>query len=53
MTPEFAPLQNDLIIRTAWGRSTSCKALQMLIPSQGQEVERPPMWVMRQGITAH
>ncbi|KAL3418977.1 uroporphyrinogen decarboxylase [Phlyctema vagabunda] len=28
----FAPLQNDLILRTAWG----------------QKVERPPCWVMRQ-----
>lgn len=28
----FAPLQNDLLLRAAWGK----------------EVERPPMWVMRQ-----
>jgi len=32
MAHQFEPLQNDLIIRTAWG----------------QKVERPPMWVMRQ-----
>jgi len=32
MAHNFEPLQNDLIIRTAWG----------------QKVERAPMWVMRQ-----
>ncbi|KUJ22250.1 uroporphyrinogen decarboxylase [Mollisia scopiformis] len=32
MAHQFEPLQNDLILRTAWG----------------QKVERPPMWVMRQ-----
>ncbi|KAI9642200.1 Uroporphyrinogen decarboxylase in heme biosynthesis [Ciborinia camelliae] len=32
MEHQFEPLQNDLILRTAWG----------------QKVERPPMWVMRQ-----
>ncbi|KAM3066024.1 Uroporphyrinogen decarboxylase in heme biosynthesis [Clarireedia jacksonii] len=32
MDHQFEPLQNDLIIRTAWG----------------QKVERPPIWVMRQ-----
>ncbi|EPE29586.1 UROD/MetE-like protein [Glarea lozoyensis ATCC 20868] len=32
MGHQFEPLQNDLIIRTAWG----------------EKVERPPMWVMRQ-----
>ncbi|EDO00410.1 hypothetical protein SS1G_14280 [Sclerotinia sclerotiorum 1980 UF-70] len=32
MEHQFEPLQNDLILRTAWGH----------------KVERPPMWVMRQ-----
>ncbi|KAK1769953.1 uroporphyrinogen decarboxylase [Phialemonium atrogriseum] len=32
MTHSFEPLQNDLLLRAAWG----------------QKVERPPMWVMRQ-----
>jgi len=32
MAHQFEPLQNDLLLRTAWG----------------QKVERPPMWVMRQ-----
>ncbi|KAL2124601.1 hypothetical protein VTJ04DRAFT_966 [Mycothermus thermophilus] len=32
MDAEFPPLQNDLILRAAWG----------------QQVERPPIWVMRQ-----
>ncbi|TKA68869.1 hypothetical protein B0A49_03753 [Cryomyces minteri] len=32
MAPQFAPMQNDLILRTA----------------RGEKVERPPMWVMRQ-----
>ncbi|KAH8815075.1 uroporphyrinogen decarboxylase [Xylogone sp. PMI_703] len=32
MAHKFAPLQNDLLLRAAWG----------------QEVERPPVWVMRQ-----
>lgn len=32
MAEAFEPLKNDLIIRTAWG----------------EDVERPPMWVMRQ-----
>ncbi|ORY19449.1 Uroporphyrinogen decarboxylase [Clohesyomyces aquaticus] len=32
MSPKFAPMKNDLILRTA----------------RGEKVERPPMWVMRQ-----
>ncbi|KAF2730036.1 uroporphyrinogen decarboxylase [Polyplosphaeria fusca] len=32
MAPDFEPLKNDLILRTA----------------RGEKVERPPMWVMRQ-----
>ncbi|CAG8961103.1 hypothetical protein HYFRA_00002646 [Hymenoscyphus fraxineus] len=32
MAHQFEPLQNDLLLRTAWG----------------EKVERPPMWVMRQ-----
>ncbi|KAF2442336.1 uroporphyrinogen decarboxylase [Karstenula rhodostoma CBS 690.94] len=32
MAPQFEPLKNDLILRTA----------------RGEKVERPPMWVMRQ-----
>ncbi|TAQ89810.1 hypothetical protein B7494_g1894 [Chlorociboria aeruginascens] len=32
MAHQFEPLQNDLILRAAWGK----------------KVERPPMWVMRQ-----
>lgn len=32
MPVQFVPLQNDLILRTAWG----------------EKVERPPIWVMRQ-----
>jgi len=33
MEHTFAPLKNDLIIRAAWGK---------------QQIERPPIWVMRQ-----
>ncbi|KAF2969500.1 hypothetical protein GQX73_g4077 [Xylaria multiplex] len=35
MAHDFPPLKNDLVLRTAWGRN----------------VERAPIWIMRQGIT--
>jgi hypothetical protein len=58
MSPEFEPLQNDLIIRTAWGMFKtfvsvlrSYLSMQVLIHT-GQKVERPPIWVMRQGMSS-
>lgn len=49
MAHQFEPLQNDLIIRTAWGRIFSPRINEKSLTSEGQKVERPPMWVMRQG----
>ncbi|KAK8035914.1 hypothetical protein PG991_001987 [Apiospora marii] len=57
MAHEFAPLKNDLILRTAWGysspvkiRSNEWRLDSWLIQRQlaGQDVERAPIWIMRQ-----
>jgi hypothetical protein len=52
MAPQFEPLQNDLIIRTAWGKIPSINDriekvnILINIMSIGQKVERVPMWGM-------
>lgn len=47
---DFPPLKNDLLLRTARGTSTHINFSKK--PSDnhvGERVERPPVWVMRQG----
>lgn len=50
MTPQFEPMKNDLILRTARGMQSksdeSWKTMRLTIA--GEKVERPPIWVMRQ-----
>ena len=48
----FEPLQNDLLLRTIKGMIERLLSLNETGPEQncpGERVERPPIWVMRQG----
>jgi hypothetical protein len=65
MAEDFPPLKNDLILRVARGEYTGHPFSsffpflfsilrrqdnkQVLTASTGETVERPPIWVMRQG----
>lgn len=50
----FEPLKNDLLLRAAWGENLGYFFKAVLgfancVSKIGEVVERPPMWVMRQG----
>lgn len=53
MADEFEPLTNDLILRTAWGNIPSLQLPPARTNTRdlGQDVERAPIWIMRQGMS--
>lgn len=51
MPESFEPLKNDLLLRAARGTLLlpNCCSDWIANAETGERVERPPMWVMRQG----